>query len=200
MRTATGWILGMVLAACIPGVAASQQSAPLGDPQDCAKLQGLDAQMACLKKHMDGLKAMSDNAEPIDALPPDAPRVIGDRSLAACHAKGQSQPVWPNGKPMGATITVDECVENHGVVQADFTELCEAGVAIAKQAGPGNVVMRYLAQCPPAPKSKCSLKGLLREGADPESAGSYTARVDYLYYPDSDSSAADTGCTDKQFF
>ena len=69
----------------------------------------------------------------------------------------------------GATlVAIDECVENHGVVQADFTELCEAGVAIAKQAGPGNVVMRYLAQCPPAPKSKCSLKGLLREGADPD--------------------------------
>src|SRR5690606_19806098 len=95
-------ILVAVLAAGVPGVASAQASAA-GEPIDCTKLEGLDAQMACLKQHIDGLKALSADAEPIETLPPDEPRIIGDRNSAACHARGKSQPVWPNGQPMGPT-------------------------------------------------------------------------------------------------
>ena len=66
--------------------------------------------------------------------------------------------------------------------------------------GPGNVVLRYLDKCPAAPKSKCSLKGLPRAGGHEDDPGTYTARVDFLYYPGGDQQAGDVGCTDKQFF
>jgi len=192
-------LLVAVLAAGVPGVASAQASAA-GEPIDCTKLEGLDAQMACLKQHIDGLKALSADAEPIETLPPDEPRIIGDRNSAACHARGKSQPVWPNGQPMGPTANIDQCVENHGVAQADFVEFCEAGLGIAEQAGPGNVVLRYLDKCPAAPKSKCSLKGLPRAGGDEDDPASYTARVDFIYYAGSDQQAGDVGCTDRQFF
>ena len=187
-------VLGAVLALCMPGVALSQESAAKGEPMDCTKLQGLDAQMACLKQHIDGLKAMSANAEPIETLPPDEPRITGDRSSAACHARGKSQPVWPNGQPMGPTANIDQCVENHGVAQADFVEFCEAGLGITQQAGPGNVVLRYLDKCPAGAKSKCSLKGLPRAGSDEDDPSTYTARVDFHFNAANSQQADEAGC------
>lgn len=201
MGKRSGWAMAMVLAAGFgAGADAAAQQSATQDPQACLEAKGLDAQMACLKQALEGIKSMSAEAEPIGTLPPGEPAIIGNRNSRACHAKGQSQPVWPNGKPMGPTANIDECVQNHGAVQADFAELCEAGVAIARQAGPSNVVLRYLDRCPAKPKSMCSLKGLLREGRNEEDPSGYTARVDYLYYAGSDSQAGSFGCTDKRFF
>ena len=200
MRIHVGLVLGMLLAACFPGAAAAQQSAATGDPVDCTKLQGLDAQMACLKKHVDGLKAMSAGGPAVKPLPPGEPRIVGDRNQAACHAKGQAQALWPNGQPMGPATTMDQCVENHGVAQADFVEYCEAGMAVLGQAGRSNVVLRYMPKCPAKPKSKCSLKKLPRAGGNENDPATYTARVDFLYYPADDQQAGAPSCTDKQFF
>ena len=148
--------------------AAPSAQSPTMDPDQCTKLEGFDAQMACLQAALQGLKDMSANAEPIIELPPDEPRIVGDPASGACHVRGQSQPVWPSGELMGPTAHIDECVSNHGAVVADFVELCEAGFAIARQAGPNNLVLRYLKACPANPKSMCSMEPLPREGADPD--------------------------------
>lgn len=181
------------------GIHAARAQAPQ-DPEECAKLTGLDAQMACLMQAMQQVKDMSAKAKPIPPLPPEDPRVIGEPASGACYLKGQSQPVWPNGELMGPTVNIDQCVANHGASVADFAEFCNAGFQIGEQAGPSNVVLRYMDRCPANPKSMCSLKPLPREGADPDDEASYTARVDFYFYPAHEQQADEVGCTDKRFF
>ena len=195
-------VVGLLVGAGLRAAPQQPQSAkpPTMDPDQCTKLEGFDAQMACLQAALQGLKDMSASAEPIVPLPPDQPPIVGDPTSGACHVRGQSQPVWPNGQVMGPTAHIDECVSNHGAVVADFVELCEAGFAIARQAGPNNLVLRYLDACPANPKSMCSLEPLPREGADPDDPASYTARVDYHYYAGSDTQADAVGCANKRFF
>lgn len=206
-----GWkslaVAACALAAAGIGVGTGIHAAPqqaqaqaVQDPEECTKLVGLDAQMACLSRAMQAIQDMSANAEPIEELPPDKERIVGDPSSGACHLKGQTQPVWPNGQPMGPTVTGDQCVANHGAAVADFAEFCEAGLQIAQQAGPSNVVLRYLDKCPANPKSMCSMKHLPRAGADPNDESSYTARVDFYFYPANAQQADEAGCEDKRFF
>lgn len=197
--------VGMVAGAGLraePQEAPAAQSAqsPTMDPDQCTKLKGLDAQMACLQAALQGLKDMSANAEPIIPLPPEEPRITGEPLSGACHLKGQSQPVWPNGAPMGPTVTADQCVANHGVTVADFAEFCEAGLQVGQQAGPSNLVLRYLDRCPAKPRSMCSMNNLPRAGADPDDAASYTARVDFYFYPANAQQADEAACEDKRFF
>lgn len=203
-----GWKSLAVLACAIAAVAVGtgiqaspQQAGPqaqaVQDPQECTKLKGLDAQMACLQLAMKALQAPSD-AEPI--LPPDGPPVDGDPASGACHLTGRTQPVWPNGQPMGGTVTADQCISNHGVATAEFAQFCEAGLQAGQQAGPNDLVLRYRKTCPANPKSMCSLKNLPRAGSDPEDAASYTARVDFHFYPANAQQADQAGCEDKRFF
>lgn len=166
------------------------------DPEECAKLKGLDAQMACLNLAMKALQAPA--GDPIE--PPDGPPIEGDPASGACYLVGKSQPVWPNGQPMGGTVTADQCIANHGASVADFAQFCEAGLQVGQQAGPNNLVLRYLDACPANPKSMCSMKNLPRHGADPDDPASYTARVDFYFYPANDQQADEAGCDDKRFF